>query len=80
MKQVGVISSVRSGFPSKKPKPAEKITNEVVAEESGIEDVYIIPDMIPKTVIMSEEMRRRQSEDLLRDKHGAKKNKSAIIM
>ena len=48
----------------------------------GIVDEYIynISDMIPKTVIMSNEIKRRQNEDILRFKHGAKKDKSAVIM
>ena len=67
MKHISVISGLQ-------------LTNKVVTEETGTEDVYIIPNMNPKPVIMSEEMIRRQNEDILRNKHGAKKNKSAIIM
>ena len=76
----GVMSNALSGLLSKKPKPEGKRKVKVVADETGIEDVYTIPDMLPKTVIMSREMKRRHDEDSLRNKHGAKKEKSATIM
>ena len=71
----GGVSSILS----KKPKPDSKEKRKQATVYSGTEDVYTIPDRLPKTVVMSREMKRRQDEELLRAKHGVKKDKSATI-
>jgi len=71
----GSITSIQS----KKPKHHKAKKSKTAPKDSGTEDVYSIPNSRPKTVVMTREMKRRQAEECLRAKHGAKKDKKATI-